>query len=545
MKYQSNRKKKLSLYLMTIGVLFSSCVLTACKKSSVSENKVLIPEDNYRTYYEVFVGSFYDSNGDGIGDLNGLIEKLDYINDNNPKTKEDLGCDGIWLMPVMPSDTYHKYDVNDYYSIDESYGTIEDFKLLAKECDERGIKLMIDFVFNHTSDTHPWFVDACNYLKNLGEGEEPSANENKYFGYYHFEKNMDNKEHYYKVEGTDWYYEGVFWSGMPDLNLDNSEVKKEIEEIADYWINLGVGGFRLDAAKEYYSGGITKNIEVLRWFNDYVKGIDESIYVVAEVWDTFGTIAQYYESGVDSIFNYAYGNSDGKIARTVNAAGSGLAGASLAKAMQQVHDTFSARNENYIDASFVSNHDNDRCAGYVSYDPGKVKLLGGINLMMSGSSFIYYGEEIGMSGSGIDENKRAPMYWSATNSNGRTDGPINMTMQEHQFAAVDEQLKDKNSILSYYRKAIALRNTIPEIARGSITAIELDDKSIAAVKKTYQDSTIYIVYNISDTKRTVTLDRSVFTIRAMEGFLTTESMEKPELQDNVLSLPPYSIVILK
>ena len=133
--------------------------------------QVLSMEDNYRTYYEVFVYSFFDGNGDGTGDLKGLVEKLDYINDGDPATTEDLGCDGIWLMPVMPSASYHKYDVMDYYAIDPEYGTMEDFENFMAECDKRGIKVILDLVINHSSSEHPWFKEAAAYLAELGDGE--------------------------------------------------------------------------------------------------------------------------------------------------------------------------------------------------------------------------------------------------------------------------------------------------------------------------------------------------------------------------------------
>lgn len=515
------------------------------QKDETQKEELHIIDDNYRSYYEVFLASYYDSDGNGVGDIQGLIQKLNYINDNNEETDTDLGCNGIWLMPIMPSDTYHKYDVNDYYSVDPEYGTIEDFKELSAECKKRGIKLIIDLVFNHTSDTHPWFLSATSYLKSLDAKAEPSVKENKYFGYYNFAKDMENNSNYYRVGNTDWYYEGVFWSEMPDLNLANDEVRSEIEDIASYWLDLGVDGFRLDAAKEYFTGGAKKNIEVLSWFTNYVKEINADTYVVAEVWDSFGSIASYYESGVDSIFNYALGDATGKIATTVNSAGNGKAGSSFAKAMEQVDTTFRDRNPHFIDASFLSNHDNDRCAGYVGYDADKVKLLGGINLMMSGSSFIYYGEEIGMSGSGIDENKRAPMYWSETDSSGMTKGPAKMTVQEHKFQALEEQIKDENSIFYYYQKAVRLRNENPEIARGSVTAIPLPDKDIAAVIKTYEDSSIIILYNISGEEKEVQLDSIDYEYSRVKGYLTTNVLEIPKLSGTVLTMPPYSIVILK
>ena len=513
------------------------------KYPPIATNDLHIIEDNYRTYYEVFLYSFCDSNQDGIGDINGLISKLDYLNDNNPETDTDLGINGIWLMPMMPSDTYHKYDVNDYYEIDSSYGTLDDFKNLIKECDKRGIKVIIDMVFNHTSDTHPWFVEATNYLKNLPEGKDPDEKECPYIGYYNFEKNKTDSKTYYRVGMTDWYYEAVFWNEMPDLDLDNEMVRDDIEKVASYWIDLGVSGFRLDAAKEYFTGSSEKNIEVLSWFTNYCKSVDPDCYLVAEVWDSFGTIASYYQSGIDSIFNYAYGDSVGKIATAVKTAGVGKAGYNLASNMVQVQNIFSSKNPNYIDASFLSNHDNNRAAAYVSYDEAKVKLLGGINLMMNGSSFIYYGEEIGMSGVGKDENKRAPMRWSDTESS-TLIGPPNMERQEQHFPSVEEQSNNETSILNYYKKAIRLRNENPEIARGKVEQIPMSDPNIAAVRKTYDGSSIIMLYNLSPEEKKVTLSKAEYPFDIIQGTLTTTAMQ-PVVEGELVTLPAYAIVILK
>lgn len=506
--------------------------------------KVRELEDNYRTYYEVFLYSYYDSNGDGIGDINGLISKLDYLNDNDPTTDSDLGVTGIWLMPIMPSGTYHKYDVKDYYDVDPSYGTLEDFNQLIDECHKRNIRLIIDLVFNHTSNQHPWFQEAVTYLRSLNSSQEPSVSECKYFGYYNFAKDKGDNGSYYRVDNTDWYYEGVFVSEMPDLNLSNEEVRQEIEQIAKYWLDLGVDGFRIDAAKEFFSGSQTKNVEVLSWFQTYVKSIKPEAYLVAEVWDSFGTIASYYESGIDSIFNYAFGDSTGKIALTVNSAGNQKAGYNLATNMKQVQDIFSLRNPSYIDASFLSNHDNYRVSSYVGYDEELVKLMGGINLMMNGTSFIYYGEEIGMVGTGKDENKRAPMYWSTTDLAGMTKGPMNMEKQTQVFPTVEEQQEDAGSILNYYKRAIRLRENNPEILRGDVEVIEGLDKDITAVTKTYEDSTIIILMNISSEEKQVVLRKDIFTYEDISGALTTTSIQ-PVLSEETITLPPHAIVILR
>ena len=240
------------------------------------------PDDNYRTFYEIYVGSFYDSDGDGTGDLNGVEEKLDYLNDGNDKTDDDLGFTGIWLMPIMPSPTYHKYDVTDYTSVDPAYGTTEDFRALASECHARGIKLIIDFVMNHTSAKHPWFQQAVAYYESLAPGQEPDLADCPYAGYYHFSREKAGATGWHQAGTSEWYYECIFWDQMPDLALENEAVRQELENAARFWLDLGADGFRLDAVKEFFSGSHAKNIETLAWFNEYVLSVDQNAILVCE-----------------------------------------------------------------------------------------------------------------------------------------------------------------------------------------------------------------------------------------------------------------------
>lgn len=516
----------------------------APEATKVPVEQLNIIEDNYRNYYEIYVGAFSDSNGDGVGDINGIINKLDYLNDNDPETNTDLGINGIWLMPIMPSPTYHKYDVTDYYNIDQKYGTMDDFKKLIAECDKRNIKLIIDLVFNHTSNRHEWFLSATDYLRQLPEGKEPSVKENQYVEYYNFKKDMKGKPGWRSVGGTDnWYYEGQFTAEMPDLNLDSPVVRKEIEDIASFWLDLGVGGFRLDAAKEYTSGSPETNVEVLNWFHQFVKSKNPDNYLVAEVWDTFGTIAQYYESGIDSIFNYALGNYDGVLVKTTNTVGNGQSGKTLAENMKTIQTTFQQRNATAIDAPFIANHDNNRVSAFVSYDLSKMKYIAGLNLMQNGSPFIYYGEEIGMTGSGKDENKRVGMVWSDTEVG---PDPKAADKQEHRFPGVDKQLKDESSLLNYYIKAIRLRNENPEIARGTIELIPeaMKDGDICAITKTYKDSQIVIVINNGKETKEVTLDKANLGFERIKGQLNVGN-ETVTLNDGTVTIPSMSIVILK
>lgn len=503
-------------------------------------------DDNYRTYYEVFVYSFYDSDGDGIGDLQGLISKLDYINDGDDTTDTDLGCNGIWLMPVGPSPTYHKYDVMDYYDIDSDYGSLEDFKELLVECDKRGIKVIMDLVLNHSSSQNLWFTEACAYLKELGN-EEPDVEACPSFDYYHFSK--EQGAGCYAVEGTDWYYEAQFWSEMPDLNLDSEALRAQIEEIAGFWLDMGVGGFRLDAVKEFYTGNPQANIEFLNWFTTIVKEQKEDAYLVGEAWLDINDYAQYYGSGIDSLFNFAFADKDGIISKIVNGSPASRYG-SMSASLQE---TFGKYNENYIDAPFYTNHDMGRSAGYYAGEDSEkqTKLAGAMNLFMSGSAFLYYGEELGMKGSGKDENKRAPMYWSKdTEKEGMCDGPADMDDFQMKFDSLEEQEQSPDSIYQYYKKAIKIRNQNPEIARGEVEYLEnVSGDSFCVLRKTWKDSEVLLIFHTGT--ETEELDLSGIMINSTEiseknvrGLLETGE-EKIVITDGTITMPVYSVLVLK
>lgn len=502
-------------------------------------------DDNYRTYYEVFVYSFYDSNGDGIGDLQGLTSKLDYINDGNDTTDTDLGCNGIWLMPVHPSPTYHKYDVTDFYDIDPVYGTLDDFREFLAACDERGIKVIMDLVLNHSSSKHPWFQEACAYLKDLGEAE-PNAEECPYFDYYHFSK--EEQSGYYKVAGTDWYYEGQFWSEMPDLNLDCEALREEIAKITEYWLNMGVGGFRLDAVKEYYTDGQQENIDFLAWLTDTVKNQKEDAYLVGEAWLNINEYSRYYASGMDSLFNFAFAGAEGIIAKVMN----GTSAEKYGTACASLQETFGQYNENYIDAPFYTNHDMARSVGYYVGENSldRVKMASALNLFMSGSAFVYYGEELGMKGSGKDENKRAPMYWSKEKTEGMCDGPADMDTFEMKYDSLEEQQADGSSIYNYYKKAIKIRNQNPEIARGTVEYLEeVSGDKVCVLRKVYNGSEVLLVFVTGADGETVDLSGVTLNGSAVgdntEVRATLTTGEEPvTMESGVATLPGYSVLVL-
>jgi len=492
------------------------------------------PDDNYRTFYEIFVYSFCDSDGDGIGDLKGVLSKLDYL--------QELGINGIWFMPIHPSQSYHKYDVRDYYDIDPAYGTLDDFDALMAECQKRDIHVITDLVLNHTGDDHEWFLAACDYLSQLPAGAEPNAADCAYVDYYYFGHESGNGRHL--VPGTsDWYYEGMFSPDMPDLNLANEQVREEIKAIMQFWIDRGVAGFRLDAAKEFYSGNIQANVEVLAWIQETATSLKPDCYLVAEVWENFGTIAMYYESGITSIFNFAFGNSQGKIPQVLRGAGTPTLVSTYATALETVDKGFSEANPNYIDAPFLSNHDVGRIAGFVNRDENKVKLAGAMNIFMSGSCFIYYGEELGMLGSGNDPSKRAPMLWNEARDNGTTNPPPDCELpEEYLFGSLEIQQNDDSSIFNYYRQAIAIRKALPVISHGATTCEQaLNVGCVSAQRKTWEQESCIILMNIAPDGAQV--DLSAYADWTMAASLSADG-NPVELSGTTLNMPAYGVAVL-
>lgn len=503
-------------------------------------------DDNYRTYYEIFVYSFYDSDGDGIGDLNGVLEKLDYLNDGDDTTTDDLGVNGIWLMPIMASTTYHKYDTTDYMDVDPEYGTLEDFQALLAACHDRGIRVILDLAMNHSSSQHPWFLSAAEYMRSLPQDADPDPADCPYVDYYHFSRECPSG--YVPLSGTDWYYEANFWSEMPDLNLENPAVRAEFEEVAAFWLGLGVDGFRLDAVKEFVTGSVDANVEILSWFNGYVKTINPDAYLVCECWTDQSTYAQYYASGVDSMFDFNFADSDGVIAGILKGSRNATAYGSAMEAEQALYASY---NPDYINAPFYTNHDLGRTAGYYAGDnsEAQTKMGNAMNLLMSGNVFLYYGEELGMKGSGADENKRLAMYWSTDPAaEGMCKGPEggSATMK---FESFEEQAQDPDSIYNYVRQAILLRNQNPEIARGDVAYdAEHSGEQLCVITKSYGGRELLLIFNTSDREASVDLSgltvqgAAVSDLTVLGELLTGE--QEAVMENNSVTMPAYSILVL-
>jgi glycosidase len=516
---------------IAVGLL-AAALLTSCDSTgapTVSSGSPTAPaitpavSDGYRNYYEIFVGSFYDSNGDGVGDLGGVTDKLSYIHD-------DLGADGIWLTPISPSPSYHKYDITDYDAVDPSFGTMADFEKLTAAAHKKGMRVLLDLVVQHTSSQHPWFQKAVAAL----QAGEPSP----YIDYYHFARSP--RPGYVQYGSSNIYYSAVFSPDMPDLNLDDAALRTEIANIVTFWLGKGADGFRLDATTSYYPHDQAAGIAFIDWLTKTSRAVDPQAYVVGEAWTDTSTLTSYYASGAD-FFNYPFATVDG----TINADIRAKDGTALAAATQKWNETIRAANPDAMDAPFVSNHDNPRPAGYLLRKAPAEKLTAAIYLLMPGSPFLYYGEEIGMVGSGADPNKRMPMVWSAKAGKGTTKPPPGGTYDESAVVPVDKQLKDPHSLLNFYYQVLALKAKYPGIARGTYTALRPRDTSILAFSDGYRGTTVYVFENLDTVAHTENLDAmGVPSGVKLADHLLTAGSKVPSLSGDRLTLPAGSIAVV-
>jgi len=305
-----------------------------------------------------------------------------------------------------------------------------------------------------------------------------------------------------------WFYEAFFWHEMPDLNLRNEDLLLEIEEIVKFWLEKGTGGFRLDAVQHFFDERTVENVEFLNWFMEVCRKYNENVYVVAEVWNTAVTITRYYDSTVNSFFNFPFAENEGHIRTNIL----NTNGERMAKRIADWQSTIRARNPDAIDAPFLSNHDNNRSIGYFK-DLESAKLAASIYLLMPGNPFIYYGEEIGMTGNGRDENKRQPMVWSVNDTTG-IPRPVSNTEQRQRLdAGVFEQFDDPDSLLNHYINVLSAKSKHPEIARGTVTAYETNVRQICFYGTEYNGKTVYIVHNMSADEQTFTLPEGVSSVK--------------------------------
>ena len=498
-------KKILSLLLAVVELLSALFGCAAAPK----EPEIVPVDDKYRNYYEIFVYSYADSNGDGIGDFKGLEGKLEYI--------RDMGFNGIWLMPIMPSPSYHKYDVTDYYDVDPQYGTLEDFRSMLAKAHELGIHIIIDLVVNHSSSQHPWFLDAAT---------GPDA---QYRDYYVW---SDEPQDGYSPAGGA-YYESRFVDSMPDLNLDNEDLRRELKEIMSFWLlDVGVDGFRLDAVTSFYTANVAKNTEFLDWIGRTAHELKPDSYLVGEAWTDFLEIGEYSTSAVDSFFMFPASQQNGYLNKIL-LSGAATPGETYGKLTAKIEEILA---DHSITAAFLGNHDTTRPANFLGReDVEKMKMAAGIMAMLPGNPFVYYGEEIGMIGTGDDPNKRIGMLW--TPDGPETRDPPGTTESGYVNPSVEEQLKDENSLLNYYKTVMWLRHKYPQIARGTSEILPCDNVDLCLIRRTWEDKTVIIAVNPSLRDHSVEVEGQLLEALNAKGLQIS-------LKDGVLTLPAYSIALL-
>jgi len=461
------------------------------------------PQSHPTTCYEVFVRSFYDSNGDGIGDLPGLTQKLDYIS--------GLGADCVWLMPIAESPSYHGYDVTDYYKVEPDYGTNDDFKAFVAAAHQHKIRVLVDLVLNHTSSEHPWFQEA------LRDTTAPHR------GWYRWAPTQGGAcpNNWHKSPVRDECYFGLFWSGMPDLNYENPAVLDEMKRVARVWLDsMHVDGFRLDAVRHLVEvGNEVSNTpgthQVLRDFGQYVRGIAPQSYTIGEVWDNPDVILTYYPDQLDAYFAFPISEALIEAVRTGKAGG-------LLPTVEQ----FQRAEPAYRWAPFQRNHDQTRAMTALANDTAGARLAVTILLTLPGVPFVYYGEEIGMTGDKPDERLRTPMQWTAS-SRGFTSGKPWETLQADTLTAnVAAQERRPNSLLKLYRWLMRLRGNDAALRDGRLEPVETGNDALLAYMRKDGTAQVLVVANLGTTPATLAVPgrfsyRSLLTVGRTRASLPT------------------------
>ncbi|MEE8572274.1 MAG: alpha-amylase family glycosyl hydrolase, partial [Gemmatimonadota bacterium] len=483
---------------------------------------------NDTVFCEIFVRSFYDSDGDGIGDFQGLTQKLDYLNDGDPATDDDLGITGIWLMPINDSPSYHGYDAVDYRSINPDYGTMADFEAFLAAAHDRGIRVIIDYVMNHCSNQHPWFVES-------------SQNNPAFRDYFRWSESDPGEtgpwgQDVWHWDSSGWYY-GLFWSGMPDLNYETPAVKDSMFDTATYWLDtIGVDGFRLDAVLYIIEEGsqLQNTASTLEFWEDYnahVKAVKPDALSVGEAWTATSIVLQYVtQDRLDFCFEFDLSYA------TLNAANWGDAWALSDKA-DQVYSLY----PHLQFGTFLTNHDQDRTLTVLGSDEGKAKVAAGIYLTLPGIPFVYYGEEIGMIGSGDHLNIRTPMQWTDGTNAGFTTGTPWQTVNWNyaQYNVAVEEL-DTASLLEWYKRLIHVRDRSPALRRGTHDPLASTASQVLAFVRRDEQQTVLVMANTaSNTLSNVTLTGSAISLEPGEHTLV--SLLDPSDTLDVTVSPTYQI----
>lgn len=496
-------------------------------------------------YYSLFVRSFADSNGDGIGDLKGIEQNLDYI--------QELGITGIWLLPIMKSHSYHGYDVDDYYSVNPEYGTMQDFEDLAASCKKKNISLIIDMPFNHSSTYNEWFAASRN----------PS---DEHHGWYRWIEagdarySLNTQAMGHKLWNEDAEFKGNFYSGefsskMPDFNHDNAEVRNEFKKIMRFWLEKGADGFRFDAAGHLYdlvklpagsTDGTTSAVKFWKEMVSYCKSVNPSSYCVGEVWDSSGIRAQYME-GIFSCFHFDMG--DKYIIPQINSGNS--VNNSFAAMMENELKRYAEFNTDFTDAPFLTNHDQPRAGGLLKGDVQKLKAAASMYILCQGVPFVYYGEELGMKSGAEDSSKRTPFLWeksssAKTNASKQTSWATEKDcIYNKETLSLAEQKKDKSSLFNFYKSLINFRNGSDSFVNGKFSSYKIssiNEEETPVISSWIMESPLeksLVIVNLSSSKKLVKLESEWNGIKSS----FSSGSKNITVKEMSAEVPPYGTLV--
>ena len=533
--------KRFNLSALALSLLLAGCqpetsqplttTVAAEQTATETTNVVASPWWQEAVFYQIWPRSFYDTNGDGHGDFNGMTAKLPYL--------QDLGVTALWLTPMFEAPSYHGYDFTEFYQVESDYGSMAEFEAFIKAADAKGMKVILDLVINHISSEHDWF-------KRSAAGEAPYKD---YFiwrdtmpaagsGWGHAWANNDKPDavwHYNETRNA--YYYAAFGASQPDVNLRHPDVVAEMEKMAKFWLDKGVAGFRLDAVRFAMEGGPLEQADtdetIAYWqsFNQFVKSINPEAYLVGEAWVDIPVAAHYYGEGkgLDQGFDFEVGY---KILGLLKPDASGEAqfGTMQSNArktldakvlwdnvQQRLHSTAPL----HFFAPFLTNHDQERIAYQLAQHDAKAKLAAAMLFSSPGTPYIYYGEEIGLTqgGTGHDVYKRAPMLWDNSQQAGFTQSDNSWVEQLELFGdnfpnwypdfltkqlqaedrSVAAQQAKPDSVWQLYKLLIALKKQRPELGTEGSYDVKQLNNGVVQISRELNGSKMLFVLNLSDT----------------------------------------------
>jgi glycosidase len=532
----------------TITVLEKDCIQDPTQEKCVAEyltndsRVITLPNENmsgtqYKEvyvnndiYYQIYVRTYADSNDNNIGDIQGIIDNLPYL--------ASLGIGGIWLMPIMESRSTHGYEVDDYYSVDSEYGTLQDFKNLVAAAKLLDIDIIIDLVVNHIgassdifqdvlrngvySDYYDWFTWIDSSDPRYGTTGSWGQN----IWYTPFGRPWLNDNNFsYHASLNGMYYAAYFSDWMPDLNFQKQDVIDYIYDVGTWWLEeTGLAGYRMDAIAHIFGEneylGVTNNtqanIDFLTGFKNHLSITDPNVYIVGEAWTGYGEYAKYYEAGI-STFNF---EASYRIIDAIN----GTLGYSYSESLQQIYSEIETYNPDFLDAPFLRNHDQPRISTVFSDDPRELRMAAEAVLFLPGNPYIYYGDEVGMLG------ERTYMIWGDYYNN------IFTNFEDASLDTVSEQLINQDSLLNSYLDILEARNNSLALMYGDFTPFT--STGLDGYYRTFENGDdkelVIVIHNFSSV-----------TYRQIPSEFTSYEILYSSYDNNLGGISPKGTIVLK